>query len=72
MKKLIDGEQLRIHIPHENAEGLVRHECCGCKLQHNIYVGRKDKDVTLAFVRVAEETAKASTKQALPPSRKRR
>ena len=72
MKKLIDGEQLRIHIPHENAEGLVRHECCGCKLQHNIYVGRTGEDVTLAFVRVAEAPTKASIKQTLPPSRKRR
>ncbi|MCK9597489.1 MAG: hypothetical protein M0R06_00535 [Sphaerochaeta sp.] len=59
MKQLIDGQQLRIHIPNENSEGLVRHEGCGCGLKHNIYIGRIGKDVTLAFVRVAEGKEKA-------------
>lgn len=59
MKQLVDGQQVRVHIPNKNAEGLYRHECCGCKLQHNLYVGRIGKDVTLAFVKTAEEKDKA-------------
>jgi hypothetical protein len=63
MKQLVDGQQVRIHISNKDSEGLVRHECCGCGLEHNIYVGRIDKDVTLAFVRVAESKEKAKRKE---------
>jgi len=59
MKQLVDGEQRRVHIPNENSEGLYRHECCQCGLKHNLYVGRIGKDVTLAFVRTAEDREKA-------------
>ena len=59
MKQLVDGQQVRIHIPNKETEGLVRHRCCGCDLQHNLYIGRDGKDVTLAFVRTAESKEKA-------------
>lgn len=62
MKQLVDGQQVRVHIPNDKSEGLYRHKCCGCGLEHNIYVGRISKDVTLAFVRTAEEKEKARNK----------
>jgi RNase P subunit RPR2 len=62
MKQLVDGQQVRIHLARENSEGLVTHTCCGCGLKHNLYVGRIDKDVTLAFVRIAENKERTKGK----------
>lgn len=59
VKQLVDGQQVRVHIPSDKSEGLYRHECCECGLKHNLYVGRIGKDVTLAFVRTAVEKDKA-------------
>lgn len=63
MKQLIDGQQVQVHLPSEKTEGLYRHECCGCGLQHNIYVGRIGEDVTLAFVRTATDKTKATKRK---------
>jgi hypothetical protein len=62
MKQLIDGQQVRVHIPGENSEGLYRHECCECGLKHNLYIGRIGKDVTIAFVRAATVKNKSKKK----------
>jgi hypothetical protein len=59
MKQLVDGEQVRVHIPNDKTEGFYHLECCRCGLKHNLYVGRIGKDVTLAFVRRAEDKEKA-------------
>ena len=63
MKRLKDGEQVRIHIPNDKSQGIVKHECCNCKLEHDIFIGRIGKDVTIAFVRTAKEMTKATRKQ---------
>lgn len=62
MIKLKDGQQVRIHLPNMETEGLLKHECCGCGLMHNLYVGRIGQEVTLVFVRTATTTSKATKK----------
>jgi len=62
-KKLVDGEQVRIHIPKKAAEGLCMHECCDCGLQHNLYVGIDGRYITLAFVRIPKQKDKKRSKR---------